>query len=54
MSSGSAREMSVKCADGSTQAFAMDGENALCNARLSPADRSRMLDCLGSACAGVW
>jgi hypothetical protein len=50
----SAREMSVKCADGSNQAFSMDGENALCNARLSSADRARMLDCLGSACAGVW
>jgi hypothetical protein len=48
------REMLVKCADGSSQAFVVDGENALCNARLSPADRSRMLACLGNACAGVW
>jgi hypothetical protein len=48
------REMSLKCADGSVQSFALDGENALCNARFSPADRSRMLTCLGDACAGVW
>jgi hypothetical protein len=48
------REMSLKCADGSIQTFALEGENALCNARFSPADRSRMLTCLGDACAGVW
>lgn len=50
----SSREMQVKCADGSSQAFVMEGENALCNARLPPSDRSRMLACLGDACAGVW
>ncbi len=50
----SSREMVVECADGSSQTFAVDAENALCNARLTPADRSRMLACLGNACAGVW
>lgn len=50
----SARELPVRCADGSTQVFRMDGENALCNARLAPADRSRMFTCLGDACSGVW
>lgn len=48
------REMTVECADGTSQTFALEGENALCNARLAPADRSRMLTCLGDACAGVW
>jgi hypothetical protein len=51
---GSARQMPVECADGSTQSFVLEGENSLCNARLSPSDRSRMLACLGEACAGVW
>ncbi|GEM_PF-2606719 len=48
------RDLSVKCADGSTETFARDAENALCNPRFSPADRARMLTCLGNACAGVW
>lgn len=50
----SARDLPVQCADGSTQTFALPEENALCNARLSPADRARMQTCLGSACAGIW
>ncbi|MDB5105471.1 MAG: hypothetical protein JWP91_3160 [Fibrobacteres bacterium] len=48
------RELAVKCADGSTQVFDLAAENALCSPRYSPADRSRMLTCLGNACAGVW
>ena len=48
------REMPVQCADGTVRIFALEGENALCNARFSPADRARMLACLGGACAGVW
>lgn len=48
------REMPVKCADGSIQVFVMEAERSLCNARLPPDDRSRMLNCLGNACAGVW
>ena len=50
----SARELSVKCVDGSTQVFLRPEENGLCNARFSDADRNRMNTCLGSACAGVW
>ncbi|MEO7957954.1 MAG: hypothetical protein ABIW76_14805 [Fibrobacteria bacterium] len=48
------RSMSLKCEDGSVQVFAVAGENALCNPRFSSPDRSRMLACLGNACAGVW
>ena len=48
------RDLSVKCADGATQTFSVEAENALCNARLSTADRGRMLTCLGNACAGIW
>ncbi|HKP96825.1 MAG TPA: hypothetical protein VJ385_13790 [Fibrobacteria bacterium] len=48
------RALSVQCADGSTQSFALPEENALCNPRLPPTDRARMEACLGSACAGVW
>lgn len=48
------REMTVRCADGTDQAFALPAENALCNASLPAADRARMESCLGSACAGVW
>jgi hypothetical protein len=50
----SSRALSVRCADGTSQAFDLPGEASLCNARLSAADRARMLACLGSACAGVW
>lgn len=50
----SPRTLSVTCADGATEAFELPEENALCNQRLSPADRARMETCLGSACAGVW
>jgi hypothetical protein len=49
-----ARTMTVACADGSSQAFALPAETGFCNARLSPSDRARMNACLGSACAGVW
>ncbi len=51
---GFSRELTVQCADGSTQTFSLPAENALCNERFSPADRARMESCLGSACAGVW
>lgn len=50
----SARTMTVKCSDGSSQSFTLPEENGFCNARFSSADRERMNACLGSACAGVW
>jgi hypothetical protein len=48
------REITIQCAGGTTESFALPEENALCNARFTPADRARMETCLGSACAGVW
>lgn len=49
-----ARSMTVACADGSSQTFALPAEGGLCNAQLPASDRARMSACLGSACAGVW
>ena len=51
---GDARSMTVACADGSSETFALPAESGLCNARLPVPDRARMRACLGSACAGVW
>jgi len=48
------RELTLKCADSSTQNFSLPAENTLCAPHLSKADRERMLSCLGSACTGVW
>jgi hypothetical protein len=48
------RVLTLTCADGGTQSFTRPEESALCNSRLSDADRARMNTCLGSACAGVW
>jgi hypothetical protein len=50
----SPRLLSIPCADGGTQSFALPAENALCNSRLDAADRARLETCLGSACTGVW
>lgn len=49
-----ARVLTVACADGTSQSFSLPAEDRLCNARLPPADRTRMDACLGAACAGVW
>ncbi len=50
----SARELVVKCSDGTSQVFSLPAETAFCAERLSTADRGRMNACLGSACAGIW
>jgi hypothetical protein len=48
------RELTVACADGSSQVFVLQGETGICAPRLPDADRARMNACLGSACAGIW
>ncbi len=50
----SARDLGVKCADGTTQIFSLPAESGFCAPRLSPQDAARMNTCLGAACAGIW
>lgn len=49
-----ARQVPVKCADGTTQSFSLPAETAFCAPRLSDADRNRLNTCLGASCAGIW
>lgn len=48
------RNMTVTCADGSRETFAMPAETKLCNSRLEGETLARMQKCLGPACAGIW
>jgi murein DD-endopeptidase MepM/ murein hydrolase activator NlpD len=49
-----ARSMTVTCADGGKEVFAMPAETRLCNPRLDEEARARMQKCLGPSCAGIW
>jgi hypothetical protein len=49
-----ARELKLKCIDGSIQIFSLPAEIDFCAPRLSDKDRSRMYTCLGPACSGIW
>ena len=49
-----ARELSVKCQDGTSQTFSLPAENLFCAPRLSSQDATRLNTCLGTACAGIW